>query len=253
MKQEIFQRRRKEFMEKMNGGVAVFGASRSVCGTVTLILSTARIPTSSTSPGLKNPRRSAFSLQVTRSMSTRCLSARATRNGKSGTAIAPAWKARCRTFMPRSPTPRTVWKNHWANFSTTPPRSTIHSTAIPEWDHRILQVIDKVKGLHRRASIHPGRSLIHPPFFRICGFTKKADELEVLQHAVEISAQAHLAAMKATKPMKYEYEVQAVVEYAFRSKGSMRNGYPSIVGSGPNSCILHYINNTRKCRRAICF
>lgn len=116
----------------------------------------------------------------------------------------------------------------------------------PEWDHRILQVIDKVKGLHRQGIYPPGAIIDPSAILSDMRLYKKADELEVLQHAVEISAQAHLAAMKATKPMKYEYEVQAVVEYAFRSKGSMRNGYPSIVGSGPNSCILHYINNTRQ-------
>jgi AcrR family transcriptional regulator len=40
--------------------------------------------------------------------------------------------------------------------------------------------------------------------------------------------------------------VQAVIEYVFRSHGAMRNGYPSIVGSGPNACVLHYTRNNRK-------
>lgn len=116
----------------------------------------------------------------------------------------------------------------------------------PEWDRCLFGVIDKVKGLHRQG-IYPPSSIVDPStILADMRLYKKADELEVLQHAVEISAQAHLSAMKTTKPMKYEYEVQAVVEYAFRSKGSMRNGYPSIVGSGPNSCILHYISNNRQ-------
>lgn len=116
----------------------------------------------------------------------------------------------------------------------------------PEWDRRIFDVIDKVKQLHRQG-IYPPTSIIDPS--TILGdmrLFKKPDELEVIQHAVEISAQAHLSAMKTTRPLKYEYEIQAVVEYAFRSKGSMRNGYPSIVGSGPNSCILHYVSNNRQ-------
>lgn len=116
----------------------------------------------------------------------------------------------------------------------------------PEWDHRLFTVIDKVKALHRQG-IYPPTGIVDPTVILAdMRLFKKPDELEVLQRAVEISAQAHINAMKMTRPMKYEYEVQAVVEYEFRSKGSMRNGYPSIVGSGPNSCILHYINNNRQ-------
>src|SRR5262249_45941658 len=49
-------------------------------------------------------------------------------------------------------------------------------------------------------------------------------------------------------PDKYEYEVQGALEYVFRSNGSPRNGYPCIVGSGPNTCILHYTENNRQMR-----
>lgn len=67
-----------------------------------------------------------------------------------------------------------------------------------------------------------------------------------LQRAVDISADAHLEAMKAIKAGKYEYEIQAVFEFVYRKEGSPRNGYPCIVGSGPNSTILHYSKNSRK-------
>ncbi len=69
-----------------------------------------------------------------------------------------------------------------------------------------------------------------------------------LQQAIDISVQAHREAIAAIKPGMYEYEVQAVFESAFRKHGSPRNGYPCIIGSGPNSGILHYDNNTRKMR-----
>jgi len=67
-----------------------------------------------------------------------------------------------------------------------------------------------------------------------------------LTRAIDISAAAHIAAMKAIQPGIYEYEIQAIFEYVFRKNGSPRNGYDSIVGSGPNSTILHYQINTRK-------
>lgn len=67
-----------------------------------------------------------------------------------------------------------------------------------------------------------------------------------LQKAIDISIDAHLAAMKAIHPEMYELEVQAVFESVYRSEGSPRDGYPCIIGSGPNATTLHYDENTRR-------
>lgn len=64
--------------------------------------------------------------------------------------------------------------------------------------------------------------------------------------AIEISCDAHIAAMPAVKPGMFECEIQAIFESVFRKEGSPRNGYPCIVGSGSNSTILHYSKNNRK-------
>jgi Xaa-Pro aminopeptidase len=69
-----------------------------------------------------------------------------------------------------------------------------------------------------------------------------------LQKAIDISAAAHVEAMKAIKPGMHEYEIQGVFEYVYRKGGSPRNAYPCIIGSGPNSCTLHYDKNTRQMR-----
>jgi Xaa-Pro aminopeptidase len=69
---------------------------------------------------------------------------------------------------------------------------------------------------------------------------KDADELARLRTAVDISVLGHIAAMQAARPGMWEYEIEAVVEAAFRRNGADRVGYPSIVGSGPNSTTLHY-------------
>jgi Xaa-Pro aminopeptidase len=69
-----------------------------------------------------------------------------------------------------------------------------------------------------------------------------------LRQAIDISAQAHIEAFKAIRPGMDEYEVQAVFEYVYRKNGSPRNAYPCIVGSGPNSCTLHYSKNARAMR-----
>ncbi len=67
-----------------------------------------------------------------------------------------------------------------------------------------------------------------------------------LGKAIEISADAHIEVMKAIEPGIFEYEIQAIFEYVFRKNGSPRNGYPCIIGSGPNATILHYQKNNRQ-------
>jgi Xaa-Pro aminopeptidase len=75
---------------------------------------------------------------------------------------------------------------------------------------------------------------------------KDADEIARLRRAVDISVAGHIAAMRAARPGMYEYEIEAALEQGFRSNGADRVGYPSIVGSGPNSTTLHYDVNRRK-------
>jgi Xaa-Pro aminopeptidase len=65
-------------------------------------------------------------------------------------------------------------------------------------------------------------------------------ELELLRKAVAISDEAHRAAMQMIAPGKGENEVQATIESTFRRLGGDRPAYSSIVGSGPNSTVLHY-------------
>jgi Xaa-Pro aminopeptidase len=75
---------------------------------------------------------------------------------------------------------------------------------------------------------------------------KDADEIARLRRAVDISVAGHIAAMRAARPGMYEYELEAALEQEFRRNGADRVGYPSIVGSGPNSTVLHYDVNRRR-------
>jgi Xaa-Pro aminopeptidase len=77
---------------------------------------------------------------------------------------------------------------------------------------------------------------------------KDADELRRLRRASEVSAEAHVEAMRQARAGRWEYEVEAIVEYTFRRHGAERVGYPSIVGSGINSTILHYDVSRRQTR-----
>jgi Xaa-Pro aminopeptidase len=75
--------------------------------------------------------------------------------------------------------------------------------------------------------------------------TKSTAELDLISRAAYISALAHREAAAAIQPGMGEFEVQALLEYAFRRQGADRPAYASIVGSGPNSTVLHYNRNDR--------
>ncbi|MBL7997511.1 MAG: aminopeptidase P N-terminal domain-containing protein [Candidatus Kapabacteria bacterium] len=74
---------------------------------------------------------------------------------------------------------------------------------------------------------------------------KDDEEMRLLQRAIDISVEAHAATIRAAKPGMKEYELEAVMEYTFKKLGAEDVGYPSIVGSGYNSCILHYTSNRK--------
>src|SRR5256886_5663243 len=77
---------------------------------------------------------------------------------------------------------------------------------------------------------------------------KDADEVARMRKAVDIPGAGRGAGMQAARPGRGEYEIGAVVEAAFRRHGADRLGYPSIVGSGPNSTTLHYDVSRRQTR-----
>jgi Xaa-Pro aminopeptidase len=75
---------------------------------------------------------------------------------------------------------------------------------------------------------------------------KQPEELVLMHKAIDMTCLAHTEVMKALEPDMKEYQAQAVAEYVFKNNGSEYVGYPSIVGGGENSCILHYETNRKK-------
>lgn len=76
------------------------------------------------------------------------------------------------------------------------------------------------------------------------------DEHEVarLRRAIDITCIALGEVARSCEPGMREYELDALLRYVFRREGAERAGFPSIFGSGPNSCILHYNRNDRTMR-----
>jgi Xaa-Pro aminopeptidase len=72
---------------------------------------------------------------------------------------------------------------------------------------------------------------------------KSPYEIKLMQHAIDITTEAHMRSMAMVGRAKWEYEVQAEVEYTFRRRNADYWGYPSIVGCGPNATTLHYVES----------
>ncbi|MFO1077002.1 MAG: aminopeptidase P family protein [Planctomycetota bacterium] len=118
-----------------------------------------------------------------------------------------------------------------------------------EFDQRLLAGLAAIAFDRRRAgpAAHPA---IQDPFPVLAALrrTKDGEELVAMRAAAAATARGHAAAMAAARGGMHEYEVQAVLEAEFRAAGSPRNGYGSIVASGPNACVLHYHDNDRRMR-----
>lgn len=118
----------------------------------------------------------------------------------------------------------------------------------PEMDKQMRDVLEAVKALQGRTgagllSIHDADILLGE-----LRLIKSEYELTQLREACEISAQAHLAAMRFTRPGVTERQVQGVLAHNFFMRGSAREGYNYIVASGNAATTLHYNFNDQVCK-----
>ncbi|HJO27089.1 MAG TPA: aminopeptidase P N-terminal domain-containing protein [Planctomycetota bacterium] len=81
------------------------------------------------------------------------------------------------------------------------------------------------------------------PLFHELRLFKGEAELALMRRAAELTAQGHAAAMGATAPGVSEAELDALIEYTFRRRGSTGCAYTNIVAGGEAACILHYVEN----------
>lgn len=75
---------------------------------------------------------------------------------------------------------------------------------------------------------------------------KDAEEISVMERAARISRAAHEKARAVALPGRFEYEVEAEINYHFRKPGASGPAYPTIVASGANATTLHYTKNSRR-------
>lgn len=73
---------------------------------------------------------------------------------------------------------------------------------------------------------------------------KDAGEIQLIQKAVNASIAAQLAAIRAIKPGMTEREIASLLQYEWGKRGCERPAYAPIVGSGLNSTVLHYSDDS---------
>ena len=116
-----------------------------------------------------------------------------------------------------------------------------HST--PEMDQKIIQQLTLMRETNRRP-LEPPATIVDPTtILHEMRVFKNEQEVEIMQRAADIAAEAHVEAMKAVRPGMKEYEVEALIEAVFRRQGALGPSYTSIIGSGANATVLHYITN----------
>jgi Xaa-Pro aminopeptidase len=86
------------------------------------------------------------------------------------------------------------------------------------------------------------------PIFKKLRSIKSAEEVKVIQQAIDITHKSFLRVMKFLRPGVYEFEVEAEIQHSFLSQRATGPAYSSILASGENACILHYISNNQICK-----
>ena len=118
--------------------------------------------------------------------------------------------------------------------------------AHPDFDQRLIGWVNRLRK-QSRAGIHtPGEFVALDHLVHDMRLIKSSQEIRSMRKAAAISAEAHCRAMRHCKPGMMEYQLEAELLHTFMYHGARSPAYASIVGSGANGCILHYVENSAK-------
>jgi Xaa-Pro aminopeptidase len=111
------------------------------------------------------------------------------------------------------------------------------------FDSRVMEWINVIRSKVRNGAHPPGEFVALEHALHELRLIKSSAEIKTMKQAAEISAQAHIEAMKVCRPGLYEYHLESAMTKVFMDNGARSQAYPAIVGAGDNACILHYIDN----------
>jgi len=130
-------------------------------------------------------------------------------------------------------------------------RKEIHCElgAAESFDKILLGAVNFIHG-QVRSGIQPPLAFIDiRPTIHEMRLFKSPHEIELMRKAAKISAKAHIRAMQYCQPEMYEYELEAEMTHEMQRQGGRAHAYTPIIGSGPNSCILHYVTNDKRIKK----
>ena len=117
--------------------------------------------------------------------------------------------------------------------------------AHPDFDQRLISWVSRLR-THGSAGAHtPDEFISLDHFLHDLRLYKSREEIGTMRRSARIAVQAHRRAMSMCRPGLFEYQIEAEFIHEFRTHGAQPSYLP-IVGSGANSCILHYHANNRQ-------
>ncbi len=112
-----------------------------------------------------------------------------------------------------------------------------------EFDARLMGWVNEIRAKVRAGVKAPGEFVDLNHILHEMRLYKRTEEIRLMKRAAKVSTRAHKRAMQACRPGMMEYELEAELIYEFTRGGSPAPAYPPIVGGGANSCVLHYTQN----------
>lgn len=112
------------------------------------------------------------------------------------------------------------------------------------FDQRVVRWVKQVRDLSRSGVHAPDEFVSLTHLLHEMRLFKSREEIAAIRQAIRIAGQGHLRAMQVCRPGMKEYQIEAELVHEFMRQGARSPAYPPIVGSGANSCILHYTENT---------
>ncbi|MFA6441479.1 MAG: M24B family metallopeptidase, partial [Sterolibacterium sp.] len=116
------------------------------------------------------------------------------------------------------------------------------------WDARITAALNAVRAQERAGKHAPTEIRDVRATLDSMRLVKDGAEIAIMRRAATISAAAHRRAMRAIRPGRHEYEIEAELLHEFRIRGCQASAYSSIVAGGANACTLHYVVNDQPLR-----
>jgi len=125
-------------------------------------------------------------------------------------------------------------------------RSRVYYTmgAYPEFDARVGEWINSLRSRGQSGGHTPHEFVALDHILHDMRLYKSRAEISAMRRAAKLACAAHKRAMRAARPGLREYELEAEFIHEFR-RANARYSYSPIVGSGPNACTLHYVDNAR--------